>query len=112
MVENSLNQVREEDIREFRIGSLKVQLSDDAPWSSKFAYFVRCKGSDPVWGRCLRSRLFFSSGILRRLVTLSSTISRATSWRGPKDAGTATARKLAELCGAVWTERRNYEERA
>ena len=30
---------------------------------------------------------------------------------GTKDARTATARKLTELCWTVWTERREYEER-
>jgi transposase len=32
--------------------------------------------------------------------------------RGAKDARTATARKLAELVWAIWTERRMYEERS
>lgn len=36
---------------------------------------------------------------------------RIKARRGTKDARTATARKLAELCWAVWTERREYEER-
>lgn len=36
---------------------------------------------------------------------------RIKSRRGVKDARTATARKLAELCWTVWTERREYEER-
>ena len=36
---------------------------------------------------------------------------RIKSRRGTKDARTATARKLAELCWTVWTERREYEER-
>ncbi len=36
---------------------------------------------------------------------------RIKARRGTKDARTATARKLAELCWTVWTERREYEER-
>jgi hypothetical protein len=36
---------------------------------------------------------------------------RIKARRGTKDARTATARKLAELAWAVWTERREYEER-
>jgi len=36
---------------------------------------------------------------------------RIKARRGTKDARTATARKLAELCWAVWTEHREYEER-
>jgi transposase len=36
---------------------------------------------------------------------------RIKTRRGTKDARTATARKLAELAWAVWTERREYEER-
>jgi len=52
------------------------------------------------------------SPAIRRSPHLRAYYMRIKVRRGTKDARTATARKLAELAWTVWTERREYEERA